>query len=216
MWVTPQKLQERYDSTSSHNGRLDSETNELDEPNLSSPSVARSSQDGGRRPRVAKRLLRSDSNQGRENGLPDYVTFVPDTPTTNSNSSPFFYSNTYSTATYTCTTSTSSNSGGISSNLSTASISKTGDSSSTLSRNFDIVSSDPGTDDPKRYVRRLLKQYYHLGNITSYQFSRILERASRRVERHGLSLSTGGDEQRIRKVVDAYVEAYINAAANPE
>ena len=159
-----------------------------------------------------KRLLSSDSESGRDNGLPDYVTFVPESPT--SNQSPFFYSNTSTTATATaCTASMSSDSSGISSNSSAACVSSTiaRDGSSSSSRNTDPVSSDFGVDDPKRYVRWLLKQHYHLGKISSYQFSRILERASRKVEQ-GQSMSNCVDKLRVRRLVDDYVEAYIKAA----
>ena len=213
VWVTPEKWRECYSSTSSYETLecSKSEVNGLDSrSNPTSPYVVRNSQEG-RRSRVAKRLLSSDSELGRDNGLPDYVTFVPETPTTtDSNQSPFFYSNTNPTTSTTCLSGDSSS---ISSNSSAASRSSTitTDASSSSSRNSDTTSSDLSVDDPKHYVRRLLKQHYHLGNISSYQFSRILERALRKVEQ-GQSMSNCVDKLRIRRLVDDYVEAYINAA----
>ena len=166
-------------------------------PNLSSATLARSSEDGSRF-RASRRLSSSDSEPGRENGLPDYVTFIPDTPNS-STDTPFLYSNTYFTM------STTSNSGATSTTGS--------DSGSTSSRNSDTTSSNSGAGDPKLYVKRLLKQHYHLGHISSYQFSRIMERASRKVEQ-GQSMSNCADKQRIKRLVDDYVEAYTSA--NPE
>ena len=175
---------------------------------------------------MVKRLLSSDSEPGRENGLPDYVTFVPDTPTApnDSNQSPFIHSSTNPTVSKTCSNSCreSSNDSDI---VCTLSSTTTADSTSSLSRNsdtmsrdsdavsinFDAVSSSTSTDDPKRYIRRLLKIHYHLGHITTYQFWRILERASRRVDT--MSSKFAEDKLKVRRLVDDYVEAYMKATA---
>lgn len=227
--MTPEKWRDHYNNSSSSHETFDSscksEVNGSESrSNTSSPCAVRSSQEG-RKSRVVKRILSSDSEPGRENGLPDYVTFVPDTPTkADSYQSPFFYSETYPTTTTTATTrmctmsDASSNSGGIqmSSNSGiscvTSTTCTTGDASSFLSGNSDAVSSSTSTDDPKWYIKRLLKQHYHLGNISAYQYWRILERASRRVEQ-GQVMAKYTDKSRIRRLVDDYVEAYINAAA---
>lgn len=241
--MTPEKWRDHYSSTSSPHETLYSSSRKIEACRVngtesrSSPCATRSSQEGRRPTRVAKRLLSSDSEPGRENGLPDYVTFVPDTPTatTNSNQSPFLHSSTNPTA-----SNASSNSCHESSNDSdtacTLSSTTTADASSSLSRNsdttsrdsdavsrnsnsnsvsinFDTVSSSTNTDDPKRYIRRLLKIHYHLGHISAYQFWRILERVSRRVDQ-GLAISSNfADKLRLRRLVDDYVEAYMKAAA---
>lgn len=235
--MTPEKWRERYSSSSSHETLDSISKNEVNGSEngsyTSSPCAAGSAQEE-RKSRVTKRVLSSDSERERDKGLPDYVTFVPDTPTTSdSNQSPFLYSNTYpTTTTTTCATATkytSSNSSGASRNSTTAYSSVTeNDNSSGASRNSTTVhssitgdaknsnsdvlssSSDSYTDDPKQYIRRLLKQHHFTGNINTYQFWRILERASRRVEQTW-SMTKCMDKLRIRKLVDDYVEAYINA-----
>ena len=68
-------------------------------------------------------------------------------------------------------------------------------------------------EDPKVYVKRLLKQHFHLGHITSYQFTRILERASRKVEQAKVK-SMYIDKQRVKRLVDEFVKAYTDT--NPE
>ena len=74
-------------------------------------------------------------------------------------------------------------------------------------------SSKGSYEDPKHYVKRLLNQHYHLGRISSRQFSRILERASRKVEQ-GQVKSNCVDKGRIKKLVNDFVEAYT--LTNPE
>lgn len=64
--------------------------------------------------------------------------------------------------------------------------------------------------DPKSYVKRLLKQHFHLGNITAHQYTRILERASRKVEQ-GKAVSSCVDKKRIKRFIDDFVQAYVNA-----
>ena len=176
---------------------------------------------------MVRRLLSSDSEPGRENGLPDYVTFVPDTPTasTDSNQSPFVHSSTNPTVSNTCSSNSYRESSNDSDTVCVLSSTTTADATSSLSRNsdttsrdsdalsinFDAVSSSTSTDDPKRYMRRLLKIHYHLGHITTYQFWRILERASRRVDT--LSSKFAEDKLKLRKLVDDYVEAYMKATA---
>ena len=70
-----------------------------------------------------------------------------------------------------------------------------------------IQISESNTEAPEKYIKRLLKQHYHLGNISSYQFSRILERASRKVEQ-GKMKSNSVDRQRIKRLVNDFVQAY--------
>ena len=88
--------------------------------------------------------------------------------------------------------------------LSTTSIAPTNQST-------DITSSKSDTEDPKNYVKRLLKQHYHLGHISSYQFARILERATRKVEK---GKAKQIDKRRIQKLVSDFVEAYT--LTNPD
>ena len=70
-------------------------------------------------------------------------------------------------------------------------------------------------EDPKAYVKRLLKQQYHLGNITSHQYSRILERATRKVEQ-GQMKTKMVDKPRIKRLVSEYVKAYVSANSEPQ